>query len=116
MPLPAQMSHDLKAHQQESEGTQGQIVNKGCILPIVADKIHNLKEVYSTALGGYREWRNDVDLGPPKSGRNDFPVSLFCLACFGVNILVLDRFCFGVTGSLLIYKNAKYFNGRDTMH
>ena len=54
-------------------------VKEGCVLPTVADKIHNLKDVYSTALGGHREWSNDVNLGPPKSRQNDLTVSSLLL-------------------------------------
>ena len=44
-------------------------------LPSVTEKIHNLRDVYSTALGGYRNWTNQVDLGPPKTCRTDRQVS-----------------------------------------
>ena len=43
----------------------------------VSESIHHLKDVYSTALGGYREWSNQVDLGPPKSKAKPVQVSKF---------------------------------------
>ena len=77
MAPPDQKVRDVTTPQRELEGIRSQTDKEGFVLPIVADKIHNLKEVYSTALGGHRDWSNDVNLGPPKIRRNDFSVSLF---------------------------------------
>lgn len=50
------------------------------VIPSVTEKIHNLRDVYSTALGGYRNWTNQVDLGPPKRYRTDRQVSDNCIS------------------------------------
>ena len=67
MPPPIQTTQNLTV--------QSQTVKEGCILPIFEDTFNNLKEVYSTAVGGHREWSNDVNLSPPKRKQNDLTVS-----------------------------------------
>ena len=62
-----QRNTDLYPMTTVSNSNANKYSKDGETTPAVSEELHHLKEVYSTALGGYQQWSNQVDLGPPKS-------------------------------------------------